>query len=433
MPLAEEPEIIPKPSRNALTPVTPRPGQRPDGAFKNSVVDVRKRSVDTLLVHVEGSSWETTYYRQLLTSDMEPTSFQNLQNIPYQQYEKINNYIFKVTSPLASSQNQETHMFTVTGSAVIAIAIIPNVGDVFYADIGDGRYGLFSIERTVRKTILKDSVYEVDYTLIDYRNDENSSLIEERIVRELFFSKDHIGSGRGPLVTSKELHDYRSISNRIDEMFNYHIDMFFDEEDSTLLVPDEKRLYDPYFSIFWDKILPRDIYDLNRIPLTIHAGDEYLDYKTIWDSILERNHFSKRIRKGVKIETASSRLEYLIFDGIALTSIDDVITVDEDFVYPSPNIVTINENSIDIADRLSEFHSISKTGFYVLSENYYFRNYEKLSKLELLVLNYLNSKPLNLDHYLLLLDKIKNYDLLEQFYFIPILISLGIDYLRRSS
>ena len=92
MPLAKESEIVPKPPEATITPITPTDGQRADGAFKYAVVDVRKRSVDTLLANVEGSKWKINYYRQLLTDKMEPTGYQENQLIPYQQYESIFNY-----------------------------------------------------------------------------------------------------------------------------------------------------------------------------------------------------------------------------------------------------------------------------------------------------------------------------------------------------
>lgn len=430
MPLAKEPEIIPKPLTADLTPITPRPGQRPDGQFKNSVVDVRKRSVSTLLAYAEGSHWSVDYYRQLLTGDMEPTSFQIDQITPYQQYEKIHKYPVRVTDPLSTTQNEETLLFEINGSGLLVFAIKPNIGDIFYADIGDGRYGLFSIERINRKTILKDSVYEIDYTLVDYQNEENLEIIEKRTVRELYYSPDHLGSGRGPLITLSELNQYQTIQSFINELILYHSHKFVNRKNTILVRPEEIPVYDPYFSIFWNKVIPKDIFNLEDIPRVLIVGDEFKDYKTIWDCLLEKRDYIDDIQQGVRKDSSERKFVDIIYNGIALTDIKEVLIIDEDYER-LPEVET--EISLEKVRLLADIHPISDIGSYIFTSHFYVKDMENISKLEYLVLNYLNRKPLNIRIYIDLLLKVKEWDKLEQFYFIPILILLGTDYLRINS
>ena len=431
MPLVTEKRDLPVPVEREQTPITPKPGQRPDGEFKNSVVDVRKRSVETLMAHVDGSHWKVDYYRQLLTIDMEPTAFQITQYPPFQQYEKINGYPIRVVSPISSSQNAETLLFTVNGSGILPFAIIPNVGDVFRADIGDGRYGIFSITNIVRKTILKDSVYEIDYSLLRYSTDEINKILDSRVVRELFYSDDHLGSGRGPLITSKELNDYRSISKIVNRLIFQHIHKFLDKDNTTLVVPSTVyKIYDPYFSLFWDKIIPKEKLNLLDIPNIYIVGDEYKEYRTIWNLILYKFNDINNIQHGVKLDYSASKNVDIIYSGISMTNISRVISVDEYFLIPEP----YEETEEEFAEKeLPDFHPVSLTGYYVLSSYFYTGRIGRYSKLERLVANHLLNKPLNMDYYFRLINRVGELEDLDQFYYIPILVILGLDYLRFNS
>lgn len=426
MPLAKEPQVIPKPPEISTTPITHRPGQRDDGAFKNSVVDLRKRSVQTLLAHSEGSQWQVTYFRQLLTKDMEPTSFQVDQIIPYQQYEKIYYYPLRVTDPLTSSQNEETLQFEVNGAGLLCFAIIPNIGDIFIADIGDGRNGIFSIERIVRKTVLMDSVYEVEYTLLEYLDESNDKLINDRVVRNLYYNSDFLGSGRGPLITLEELNNYRNIKNNINDLFCYYTKEFTDKDNTILLRPD--GAYDPFIAEYWDNILPRELIKLDNVPRVLLVGDEYENYETILNSIKDKN-VNKNIYQKIKLDKVDNKFRNLLYNGISMTNVEEVVDVEK-----REPLSEIQEKDSDEKSRLLvDFHPVCDTGYYIYSSSFYLNDPLNISKIEYLTLNYLNNKPLIVNMFLDLLLKIKTTNLIDQFYYIPILVTLGLEYLREKT
>ena len=60
----------------------------------------------------------------------------------------------------------------VNGTADVYPFIIPNVGDMFAADVGDGKEGVFTITSTEKKSLLKEAVYTIEYTLLYYSNSD---------------------------------------------------------------------------------------------------------------------------------------------------------------------------------------------------------------------------------------------------------------------
>ena len=65
----------------------------------------------------------------------------------------------KVNGELSQDQNSEDGSFTVTGSATTLPGLTPITGDMFTADVGDGRVGLFTITSSRRMSMLRDTVY----------------------------------------------------------------------------------------------------------------------------------------------------------------------------------------------------------------------------------------------------------------------------------
>ena len=407
MPLAKEPETIPKAPTMTYTPITPQVGIRPSGEYKNAVVDIRERSITQLLAHVEGSKWVVNYYRQLLTKDMEGASFQYTIDSPTQQYEKINEYPLRVSDPLSTSQNEETLAFEVSGSGVLPYAIVPNVGDLFAADIGDGRYALFSIEKIVRKTILKNSVYEVDYVLLNYINHEISYILDKCTVRQLYHCDDFIGAQMGPVISSSVLHTYKKIVAFISKASNDYIDRFKDDNTQAILyTDDDHKLYDPYISAFFDNILPKETMDYHRIPKLLTTYE--LTKRSVLDAILYKDKTYCAINPYVETLRVSVYFNLLIYNGVFYTDVDKVINVYNDL-----------DNCVNTED-----------DYYIFSKAFY-TNELLLGNVELLVRSYLQKKPLNVKLFIATIDSIESLTAKECFYFIPILIALAIDYTRN--
>lgn len=427
MPLYEEPTVIPTDTSTEYTPIRPRPGERSDGGFKGNLIDTRKRNVRSLLRYVEGEKWNIVYYRQLLGGDSEPVSYQPNQLNVYQQYEKIVNYPLRVDSDLSSNQDSETLQITVIGSGTLYDGIVPNVGDVFVADSGDGRDSLFTVNKFERKTILLDTCYTISYALIDHFNEDTKCKIDARVVRTLYYSDEYVGSGRGPLLSEVELHDYRKCMFLVSDIASYYYRTFMDLDSRLYLAPiDDKRTYDPYLSIALDKILSRDHCNCVEMPrvATLDQKVEYLP--TVWGWLLTGTKTGLTILNTAaeRISSAKYYIE-LLYSGIYMDKVQYVLLVDKNGPIVDPLIEEGDSISVPIIYPIDLYVS------YIFSPFFYQGHRERMSFLEKIVDDYLTEKPINASDLITLYDDSNNWEPLEKFYYLPILYLLLRVFLRR--
>src|SRR5690606_35908556 len=85
-----------------------------------------------------------------------------------QQYQRICNLELRVTGALESTYTDDVGEFSVRGEAYLYQGIIPNYGDVFIADVGDGRAGLFCVVSAKPMTYYQATVYQIQYSLMGY-------------------------------------------------------------------------------------------------------------------------------------------------------------------------------------------------------------------------------------------------------------------------
>ena len=154
---------------------------------KGVVVDTRYESKANLLTHVEGSSWNVNYYSQVLNADNAPIGQQVDRNAIYQQYTFIEMFELKVTQPLTSSQDSTTKEMTLIGTANVYPHVIPNRGDMFIADVGDGRTAIFKVTSCERKSIFKDTCYSIDYILTNYTTKELRADLDNKVIKKYAF------------------------------------------------------------------------------------------------------------------------------------------------------------------------------------------------------------------------------------------------------
>ena len=232
MPLVNEPVNPPAVPLDAIEEVLPNI-VAPE--FKGSVVDSKVYPVSALLSHVEGSSWVVDYYSQLLGSNEELVGPQANQLGAYQQYRLIQKFEFKVTSPLSQQQDPESTTFKVTGGATIYSGLIPNVGDTFLADVGDGRTGQFNITASNRINVLEQSVYTVEYILLHYMTEQSQyDALQSKVVDTLTFVKGYLTYGKNPMIEQSSLSNVQSLVKYKSSLLTRYLNNFFSPAFQTL-------------------------------------------------------------------------------------------------------------------------------------------------------------------------------------------------------
>ena len=178
---------------------TPRTLSVADKEFKHSIVDTKIEPLNSLITHVEGASRIVDWYSQILSVSEEPQKY-SASLLPHlQQYRLIKDLEIKQSdfSFNFDDANQEAHA---TGTATLYPPIIPNYGDMFIADIGNGQVGFFTVSRVEKKSIFKQACFEVEYALERILDNVGEvDVINQKVVETYYFIKDFILYGQNPL------------------------------------------------------------------------------------------------------------------------------------------------------------------------------------------------------------------------------------------
>lgn len=310
--------------------------------YKGITVDTAKQQLSSLLIYVEGSSWITEYYSQVLNSNNELGPLQPNLPTPYQQFTKIKEFEFKVTDPLTHTQNSETNEMEVTGSATFYAGVIPNVGDMFLADIGDGREGVFAISASEKKALFTSTVYTVSYVLTGFNGAEKRVELEQKVVKTVYFRRDFIKHGQNPIIIEENVLDIEKINKYLNTFKEYYFSRFYGNEWKTLILPNqESTVYDPFLLKAVTDMFDTDEHPLlKRIQYYNIEGDEALKQNTIWTALLnvDRSYLLNAVKEmwGISTEYWS---KYPLLKTIRFSGINYII-------YPTQPLSTVNNQYV---------------------------------------------------------------------------------------
>jgi hypothetical protein len=381
-----------------------------------------------------------------------PLSGQNVTQEPiYQQYALIKELELRVSTPLSTSQDPNTKAMIVTGIANVYPFMVPNEGDMFLADIGDGREGVFKVTQTERKSMLKEAVHVIEYQLIDYSTPRRRADLAAKVIRRLHFAKNFLTYGQNPVLEEEDFAMVKELAGRWGDLTNRYFHAFISNEYKTLVVPNQPHpVYDHFLTTacmaFFDTY---DASDLRYVRKLNVGGDAMLQTTTIWDVIMERNpHLLKFCNRKAGLVSARTFEKNPMLDGIYHSGISYVVyptdpeeTIDleiqqitkpiaEQTLQDAPSRVRSLSDLLGdtVFDGLTKpdsppIYKVSVDDYYVLSKEFY-NNTEKQSLLERCVRDYIEGKAPNNRALLGLCDTYHAWGSLERFYYIPILLML---------
>ena len=244
---AQQLEKRDKSLKDIITPIThPEESQR---AHLEEVIDTEFLAANALLAHVEGSEWTVNYYNQVMTDGSEANPQALSQDAVHQQYRLVVGMGIKVTSEISQQQNSEDGSFTVTGAATTLPGLTPITGDMFTADVGDGRVGLFTITSSQRMSMLRDTVYGIEYRMTNFLTAETEHDLSEKVVETRYFNKDYLLNGEDPFLSTSDHNLEEELTKNYYSLLEYYMQLFSSREFRTLLLPTESgeltSAYDP--------------------------------------------------------------------------------------------------------------------------------------------------------------------------------------------
>jgi hypothetical protein len=447
------------------TPLTPPvekpvPVQVTAPEFRGVTVNSRYEAVTSLLTHIEGASWTVNYYSQVLGLD-NALSGQNLDRpAAYQQYKLIQDFEFKVTTSLNTTQDQNTKEFNVTGQAhVYPCGLVPNEGDCFIADVGDGREAVFEITGSEKRSIYRDGAYIVDYKIVAWSEQDNRIQdLNSKVVQTLHLTTGMMDNGQRGLM---DISDYQlSVKLQVyhDEIVDYYFSRFMSRDLRTLILPGQDNLvYDPFLTRAVLAMLRDEQHPNIKLirELNVHEDQNY-NVSNIWTALLKKRR-KELIGSMQKVGLVNCRAfsRDPVLNSVRYAGVDFV-------VYPIPTFTPLDYEhgnqtkllssvvikpthtqlvdlfdliQIDDLNGLPSFEAPainrSNADTYVFSPQFYQRTSPGQSALELAFQNYLDDKAIPLKLLLQLCVSYTSWAPLDQFYQIPFLLAMVRGALRR--
>lgn len=445
MPIAERKPTVDK------KPIQEQPAIEPK-EYASVVVDSSKTKLTSLISYVEGAPWTVNYYQQVISRNNDVRDLDPGQDNVYQQYNKINKLEIRVTTPLSFSQDTDNTLTHVTGAANIHSNITPNVGDLFIAETTNGRPGLFSLNNVERKSLDRGTVFYVDYELVCFVDTDRTRIanLEAKVIRQYFFDKERLIEGLKPVLQEEQFKEYKDLTFNYKALCDYYFSTFFNREFSTLIVPGQSSIiYDPFLVDYVLKIV--DTFDNENIRYVKNMGcelDTFMKQDQFWTVMLQRNFagigfanskmglaLARSFKSAPELSVFKySRIEYVVYPKLPDTSYisgnGSLTAKPADFneiVEASPESTSISNllfnNFVETNTTIPLVKAVTEDDFYVLSENFYTDSGQK-SVLEILTTEYLKGEAISVSKLNELCSKLQRWGRLEQYYYIPILLTI---------
>ncbi len=424
--------------------------------YKGVAVDTRWLPRTNLLTHLEGSSWYVDYYSQILDTDS-PLSGQQLSlSAVNQQYRKITGMEMKVTSPLSTEQDEDTKSMKMLGTSMLYPFLIPNEGDMFVVDLGQGVRGVLRVVRSRKMSIYKEACYEIDYSL-DTDDQDKQDDLESKVVEALFFHKDYLNMGKNPLLLQDNHQALLEVGDVFASTINQYFKKFFSSEFKTLMVPAQERtVYDPFLVNFLlTQFNSDEAMELKFVRKLFVEDVPAMKADSLWTAIRERDisylnvAFKRSGLLNTRCFSSDPVMNGIRYTGISYSiyPIDPTLSVDQMLIdtamllapvelAPSPAM----EGSLNQMVRALNLRNLGSTAdtiklvtvddFYVLSEDFYLDAPTGQSELEKIVWQYLKGQPVD---YKVLVETAKlhtRWPMLEQFYYVPLLLVMMKDLIQ---
>lgn len=249
-------------------------------------------ALGSLLQYIRGTDYIITYYAQVLGRDDSPQPYDLNQTAEYQQYYRIKNFVIRLQGSMNSSFDTGTNKLTLSGTGYMLPGIIPNVGDCFIGDVGNGRLGLFSLDTVTPLTYRDGAVYEIGFKMIDYMDAAIEADLEEKTVAEYVFDRLGLENGAAPIVAEEEFNLKLEIIELYGQLVRRYLNDFFSREYSTLLVGGQgiDTTYDYYaVQAFLSVVNTRDDVRVRQIEL-FNIGDHAFNHEpSFWSMIIEKD------------------------------------------------------------------------------------------------------------------------------------------------
>ncbi|QQV92047.1 virion structural protein [Klebsiella phage vB_KpM_FBKp24] len=424
--------------------------------YRDVAIDTQYTPLSTILTTIEGKPWKVTWYSQILNGDNAPAGLQVSRLEINQQYKKINGLELKVTEAIQVSPEfrPETQEFTVRGGANMYPGVRPNIGDLFTATLLDGRVGIFQISQPPeQRSIYMQTTYRIEYVMRDFLDADYAKKLKDKTVEEYFFIPSFLDSGINPVISDSAHGDYRTLMDWRERIPLFYLNKFYDKEYATLTIPGQKRniIYDPFLTTFVSALWSQEnIGPFHGMAFLNVMDGTIREIKTVLDALLDQEDLLMDIvETKIPIVQSSLFLTDPFYRGPQYMGVPYVCFPNNSDRYRNgweakPKVISLIQGyrtrprvrytldqyfPEDVLIPYSQgwnkgIKDVTIDDYYIFSEMFYGRRTESLSVLETLVWETLNHGQVSAQDLMALFNDSRNWDDLNQFYYLPILYAL---------
>ena len=319
-----------RPKPTTTSPIVTEAPRIHSPTVEDITVDAKFTPLTSLITFVSGYAWTVDYHSQIITKDSSLVGHDPGLPGQFQQYKVIRNLDLKANNPISWNQDNVSKQITATGNSTMHSMVIPNSGDMFVAEVGDGRRAVFQVYNSRKMSLLQQSVYSFDYSLIFFVDNEPNRFedLNSKIVQELHYIRDFVRFGQNPLVTTDEFNTIAKLGDLYEEMINYYCSRFFNQQFKTFTVPGQiTPMYDPFLTNFISKTTTSLRHPNLRDLIVLNADDDYqLKKPSVFDAIYEQSKISMDLAfRHAGVVSAKSFYYNPIAAGIRFSGIDQVV------------------------------------------------------------------------------------------------------------
>lgn len=412
----------------------------------DSVIKQYDSSKDySVLQYIEGSKLTVNYYNQNLSYNDSGSLLDEAAPAVLRPTTKIINLTLYVTSNMS-----EANFESMTGSAVFyAGDLRPFVGDNFIFPLLDKKLGIFQVTSVSLKSYVDTSIFNIDFEiyLIGDTDNANSFItaLEAGVNRTFYYNPDFLRNRSSVLFTEEETNRNKKASDALEYIHRAWFKEFKDFRTNLITTKKQKtKSIDVNLERFFLSIINLDNYSINpNLSNTTYSpfGGK-LDKLTIMDLLLNKSmiKLGDIAEKAVMLyglgtidtDLRGGDLSILGFDNIIFPYTDDSMLLEIALEGCYTTLDFTNEVHSSIENLLPNIYNLSSLGYYIFSENFYLGKKIGISKLEELLLDFIEDKELNLTDLFNIVDNINNWNLLEKFYYYPFVYIL-VSYYKHYS
>lgn len=450
------------------TPATP-PVEQPitvtafKPAYRGVTVDSQYTPAASLLTNLSGSRMTVTWFSQVVNRDSNLDGQNVTRAAALQPVNRIDNFIIKVTNALTFEQIATNKAVGYTGTAnVFPRTVIPNSGDMFLTDIGDGREGIFRATESKRLSIHADTAYEISYVFVAFSDSQQGQEmladLQAKTIQTYTFMEEFLLYGDNPILVTEDAQLVSELQLLYREVLKDWVESFASNEFQTFMVPGQDfATYDPFLvkavkSVF-DVTEHERFQDMKSMNI---SGPQDLQQPTIWDTVIKRNKrllFRANREMGLASTLSFSQnpmyetirytgIRYIVYPLGAQKSWDDEMTRTVSFpqtailMYAHQRRGRLEElvGQDELAGLpfvgLPMIHEVIADPYYIFSQAFYDQEGPKQSRFEAMLWQFINGEALNLPLLKLFAQLLPAWGGLEQFYFTPFLLMMIRDSIK---